>query len=515
MATMQKYIPFFASALLMCVLLFIIYPHYQYYIDPDGTAYLTISQRYASGDYQTAINGYWSPWSCWLTALLIKQGLAAIPASVIINALGAVCFLFISQSFFLKFSITGKLQWLLNITLAIFLCYAVFWQSFDDLWECFFLLAALRIMLADDFKSNFSRWIAIGILGSLAYFAKAYSFPFFILNTLCCTYFICKGNKLQWLKISAVAIAVMLFGSHFWIVALLHKYGVLTTSTAGSLNMSWYLVGHPQWKEGIDLLIPPAYKDSPYYWEDPYLTNGITPHFWDSWRLLGLQIVRIGLNIWKFICSAAQLSTFFPFIFLLLLQMIRVKKIKFDFFDKTYILTVSFLLFPIGYLLINFESRYLWYLLPLGMLMVGIIIQSADYIRSRNTVMIIFCFTFLIYPVSSMRTMYNEGINEHRVAEQLKRMNIHGSFTCIAQPGVEAQRIERLAYFSGNQFYSLAKQVVAPKDLLAEMRHYHVNYFFVYGGHSTIVGFRDEQGTIFPEITKGSIDGVQVFQVNP
>ncbi len=90
-------------ALLMCLVLFIIYPHYQYYVDPDSTAYLTISKRYATGDFHRAINGYWSPWSCWLTAGLIKPGLAAIPAGVIINSIGALGFLYISQSFFCSF----------------------------------------------------------------------------------------------------------------------------------------------------------------------------------------------------------------------------------------------------------------------------------------------------------------------------------------------------------------------------------------------------------------------------
>src|ERR1039458_8886595 len=180
MSNWKKYYPFFASALLMWVVLFIIYPHYQYYIDPDGTAYLTISKRYAHGDIQRAINGYWSPWACWLTAGLIRFGVEAIPASVIINALGATGFLFISQSFFLRFDIIRKTQWMLNITLALFLCYAIFWQSFDDLWECFFLLSTLRLMLAEDFKNKPALWIICGFIGTLAYFAKAYSFPFFI-----------------------------------------------------------------------------------------------------------------------------------------------------------------------------------------------------------------------------------------------------------------------------------------------------------------------------------------------
>ena len=195
MQTVQKYIPFFLSALLMCTVVYFIYPHYQYYIDPDGTAYLTISRRYATGDYHKAINGYWSPWSCWLTALLIKTGLSAIPASVIINTTGAIGFLYISESFFIRFGLERKSQWLLCGSLSVFLCYAVFAQSFDDLWECFFLLSALRIMLSEKFTQRPGQWTAMGIIGTLAYFAKAYSFPFFILNSVCCTYFLTKGDR--------------------------------------------------------------------------------------------------------------------------------------------------------------------------------------------------------------------------------------------------------------------------------------------------------------------------------
>ncbi len=517
MAPVQKYIPFFSSALLMCIALFFIYPHYQYYIDPDGTAYLTISQRYANGDYQHAINGYWSPWSCWLTALIIKAGLSAIPASVIINAFGAIGFLFISQSLFLKFKIITRLQWLLNSSLAFFLCYAVFWQSFDDLWECFFLLGTLRLMLIDEYKSKPALWLLFGITGALAYFAKAYSFPFFILNTICCVYFICKDNKTQWLKISFVSIASMMLCSLPWIIALHSKYGIWTTSTSGSLNMSWYLVGHPHWKEGIDLLIPPAYKDSPYYWEDPYFANGDTPHFWSSFHLFGLQLLRIGYNLLKFIKSMLQISVFFPVIVMVLIKFITNKQARVT-TAPTFTVALSFLLFPLGYMLVNFESRYIWYMLPLCMLAGSLFIQNHLSGTGKNYVKIlpwVFVLSFLIYPVWGMMSMFNEGANEYKIAEQLKHMNIHGSFICMAKPGAEVQRIERLAYFSGNQFYSLAKSVEAQKDLLGEMRRYHVNYYFAYGESAKEFSFNDEQGKPFPELTNYGIKGLKVFVVNP
>jgi len=510
---MQKYTPFFASALLMCVLLFIVYPHYQYYVDPDGTAYLTISQRYANGDFQKAINGYWSPWSCWLTAGLINLGLQAIPASVIINATGAVGFLYISQSLFQHFGIVRQLEWLFCATLAFFLCYAIFWQSFNDLWECFFLLSGLRLLLDASFESKPVLWVLCGITGTLAYFAKAYSFPFFILNTLCCTYFISKHNKARWLKISAVSIAVMILCSLPWIWLLHNKYGIWTTSTSGSLNMSWYLVGHPQWKEGIGLLLPPAYPDSPYYWEDPWFANGATPHFWDSWHLLALQFLRIGLNIWKFIVSSFQLSVFFIFVAgyakwaLFWRRGVALSK-------DLKVLMLSFLLFTLGYLLVNFESRYIWYMLPPGMVIGGLTLQNMKSAKWKNILRLVFPVTFLIYPAWEMINMYNKGADEHKIAQQLKQLNIHGTFTSNAQPGPGIQRIERLAYFSGYQLYSLSKQGASRQDILKEMRRYHVNYYFILQP-SDEKNLVDGQGQAFPEISNGAIAGFKIFLVNP
>lgn len=512
MGTRQKYMPFFASALLMCIMIFFIYPHYQYYVDPDGTSYLTISRRYAKGDFFTAINAYWSPWACWLTAILIQQGLAAITASVIVNTLGAVGFLFISQSFFIRFNIMPKLQWLLNITLALFLCFAVFYQSFDDLWECFFLLSTLRITLADGFKNDPALWIVCGFIGALAYFAKAYSFPFFILNTICCTYFICKDNKAQWIKISLTAIGVMMLCSLPWIWLLHDKYRTWTTSTAGSLNMSWYLVGHPYWQGGIGYLVPPFYRDSPYYWEDPWFANGLTPHFWDSWHLLGLQFIRIGLNIWKFIVSSFQLSAFF-IVVVGYVKWILLWKRGVALTKDQRVLMLSLLLFPLGYVLVNFESRYLWYMVPLAMVVGGVFIRQLKDGMSKNILLLVFPVSFLIYPAMGMIKMYDEGKNEYNIAQQLKEAGIRGTFTSNAKPGLETQRIVRLAYFSGNPCYVAPKPGIPQKELLKEIRKFNINYFFAVGVSNQNIPL-DENGQPFPELHIDGIKDITILKLN-
>ncbi len=126
----------------------------------------------------------------------------------------------------------------------------------------------------------------------------------------------CDGNKLQWLKISLVSCCVMVLCSLPWIWALHAKYGIWTTSTAGTLNMLRAVSrGASPLARGHTLPAAlPAYPDSPWYWEDPYYANGDTPHVWNSFHLLGLQCLRIGFNLWQRVRSMLQLSVFLPVI---------------------------------------------------------------------------------------------------------------------------------------------------------------------------------------------------------
>lgn len=513
--------PFIASALLMWVLLYLIFPYYRYYIDPDGTAYLTIARRYAAGNYVQAINGYWSPWSCWLTALLIRAGAAAIPASVVVNTAGATGFLYISQSIFLKFNMERRLQWLLNGAETIFLCYAIFAQSFDDLWECFFLLSCLRLLLSESFMQKDTLQTAYGMLGGLAYFAKAYSFPFFMLNTVCCTYLLADDKK-QWIKVSASTIITMLIVSFPWIYALHYKYGIWTTSTAGPLNTSWYLVGHPFWRDGIAQLLPPAYPDSPYYWEDPYAVNGDAPHFWSSWHLFGLQWLRVGVNLFKLLRSMLELSLFFPVVTLIVFVTLRKHLRKPGIFTKDIQLArLSFLLFPLGYILVNFESRYIWYMLPLCLVMTFLILKRNEaYVTRKINMQVAYwllAISILLFPVWQLRAMYRVGEDDHEVAAQLRIRHIAGSFTSNALPGKQQQSVVRIAYFSGNPYYAIPyPEKITQKELLQEMRRYKVGYYYFLCKDSADYKFQlmDEEGKPFPSRQLYTPTVVKIFKVD-
>ncbi|HRO42130.1 MAG TPA: hypothetical protein PL009_04815 [Flavipsychrobacter sp.] len=513
---------FLTAALFFIVVVIFVYPFYQYYVDPDATAYLTLAKRYAEGDYEKAINGYWSPWSVWLTALLMKVGIASFKSAIIINAVGAVGFLWVSHAFFLMFHLQRDLRWLLSGALAVFLVYAVFWQSFDDLWECFFLLLVLRIILKDDFCRKPLLWVVTGFVGALAYFAKSYSLPFFILEMIVCLYFVTearlKPNRALWLKIVVVCIISMIAFSFPWIYLLHSKYGVWMTGTAGMLNTSWYLIGHPYWTADILHLLPPVYADSPSYWEDPYVANGATPHFWNSPRLLLLQVVRIGYNALKFVQSITELSCFFGMGVVVAMVVLFSKKVQARLDKKFTVVCVSFLLFPLGYLLVHFQARYLWYMLPLCMIILAVSLQRLSLFHQINKTLqkiiaIVFAFSFIVYPVLGLKNMYREGWEEYKMAQALKAAPINGSFTTNIPYSSRTQHIVRLSYFSGNSYYNMPLPT-AKEDLLKEMRRYKVNYYFhFYDGEWDDFQLRDEFGRPFPEIAQGSIPGIKVFRV--
>ncbi len=452
-----KYPPFIVSALLLWVAVYLLFPHCRYYIDPDGTAYLTISARYASGDYYRAINGLWSPWGCWLTALLIKAGIQAVPASIIVNTAGGTGFLLLAHSLFARFNMEAGLRWIFGVTLALFTCFAVFWQSFDDLWQCFFLLLIVRTMLADRYRERPGFWVLAGVIGAFSYFSKAYSLHFFILSTLCCSWFLSGRQIGLWARMVIVPVTVALICSFPWIYALHYKYGIWATSNAGKLIVSWFLVGHPNWKEGIDILVPPIYGNSPYYWEDPYQVNGVTVGFLDSWYLFGYQVIRCCYNGLMLIYCWLQLSVVVPvlnvFIFLRLFFAKKFPGVT----DEERILYLTILLLPAGYVMVHLESRYLWATLPLCIIVVARYIQNYPFKneRKRQYVIIGFAASILAFPLWTLPKLYDEGKQEYDFAMKLKASGISGiGMVSNLHPRI----LSKVAYFSNNSFYVVEKQ---------------------------------------------------------
>jgi hypothetical protein len=536
--TTVKYTPVITSALLLWAVLFFVFPHYQYFIDPDGTSYLTISARYAAGDYLRAINGLWSPWACWLTAILIKAGMAAIPASVIVNAFGATGFMVVAHALYLRFDMSRGLQWLFALVMVVFSAFAIFWQSFDDLWQCFFVLLILRIMLAERYSQRPMLWVLVGVVGGFSYFSKAYSLHFLVLSTIGCSWFLSGRNLKLMVGMVVVPIVVALIFSFPWIYALHFKYGTWGASTAGKLNISWYLMGHPFYKDGIDILVPPIYNNSVYYWEDPGQVNGKTYGFLDSLYLFGYQFLRVGYNGLMLLLCLLQLSVIFPVVNVYMAARLAFQK-KFPRITvDEQVLYITVLLLPAGYLMVHLESRYLWLTIPPVIIVVTRFIQQYSFKtdRGRSLARATFAASLLLFPVWQLIKMKDVGKEEYTFAMKLKSAGLTGvDIVSNLHPRI----LSKACYFSGNRFYQVEKQVPAKtkleqleekplntQRLVADIKKYGIRYYLYApenSGKMENPGFRaifyenlaDSSGVIrFNPILQDAESGMTLYSIS-
>jgi len=512
-------------AVLLCCIVALLWPYFKYYIDPDAISYLNITAKYVAGDYHHAINAFWSPMGCWLTAVLVKcTGWPLFISAIIINTIPAAGMVLAGQRLFQQFRSSPWERWCFGVMSAIFWSYTVYFQSFTDIWQFFFLTIGVLILLKGNFTKKPLWWIILGITGCLAFFGKAYSFVFFPVMILVVTAIKLRaeGNFRikKWLTISLTSIIAMMLCLSPWVYLLHEKYGIWTYSTAGKLNMSWWLVGTQEFKDSVHAVVPPPYKGSLYYFEDPYMAQGKFTNFWQSPRLFGKQIARTLYNIVGWTESSNRISAFYFVIWVLsILFFIQKKKTTFRSTSLKIILTL-FIIFPLPYWLLTFDhGRYLWFTIPLASILA--MTFSEAFIKPKlgrrlyNALIAVFFLSFIITPMADMKTMFRSGYEEHETAMALWKENIvKSSFISNRSYADAGPSIIKIAWFSGNAWYCHTLSNYSTAELLKDAKRYNVKYYFYfYEGSGDDHVFRNADGEIVKDITNGVIKGLKVYPI--
>lgn len=515
---------FIVPGLLLCILIGLSWKYFQHYVDLDAISYLHITECYVKGDYTHAVNAFWSPMGYWVTALLVKAtGWPLFASAIICNSIPALGIVLAGQSLFHKFRSSGTERWCFGLMSAVFWTYATYYQSFTDAWQFFFLITGLLILLNKNFIHRPVQWFLIGIVAALSYYGKAYSFYFYPLMILIVTALTLKAAGKLTLKrltlISIVSIGVMMLAIAPWIYLIHEKYGIWTSSTAGKLNMSWWLVGTQEFREGVTVLVPPPYKGSLFYFEDPYLLQGRMAHFWDSPALFVKLLIRIGYNFVDWVNSANRISLCYFFVWTLSILLLFFRKPDLPDTTPRKILLVLFLLFPLPYWLLTFNGgRYLWFTIPLVSILA---LDFADVLlfprlnrALRRVFIVVFFMSFIITPVIDMKAMLKGPDSEYAMAMELKQLGISGSFACNRSYADGAASIVRLAWFSKNAWYCHTLNQFSTEEILRDAKRYDVKYYFYfYDGAGWEYQLKDTEGHLLPDLTKGSIPGLKVFRI--
>ncbi len=474
------------AALLYVGLFFLLYPWYQYVLDIDAISYIHVAERYAKGEYYHAVNGYWSPLIAWILVPFIKAGLEPAVTAKYINGMIGLLSLFTCCSLIDKFNIHQILKKILPFIFAILLLSYAFYELCADLLQVWLVLIYLNLTFSKNFiHSNYKIALA-GLLGALCYFAKAYSFPFFLVHFPLMILVLLKrsntvNNKKTFFLKTAVAFITFFIITGPYLAVLTHKYGSFRINNAGKLNTSWFL--SPGISDNRKMVVPPPFADATSHWDEPtYAQEKFIGPF--TSRKYFLQQIKLAIsNVIKFsgmlntlsICSFMTLCCFIIYLY-------RRKK---DTGANDWLIMITTLLYPAGYILIYIEWRYIW-LLPITILLMMAVLLSYLYEqgyfgkRIFTAVALFFSATFLLQPVNEMQDLRYNNKDVFEMAKAFRQNNISGNLFLQYNSFPPFGKTVILSYLTNSKLFGPYELDYTFEEMMTYAKKYNINYYLYF-----------------------------------
>jgi len=471
-------IPAFALAIYF-MLYVLFYDSLQYLLDSDAVAYLTIAHRGAHGDWARSVNGLWSPLNSWLLIPFIKNGIDSWTAAKGLNAFfgGVLIFQFwalLGQLSFSKFKIA-----LGTFMVVLPVCFFAYFQMFGDVLQLIFALAYISLIIKKDFIFNKRLVLSAAILMGVAYYAKSYSLVFFGLHfsiLACLAFFKKENNRKKVLLNYVLGIGTIVLVCLPWAFQLQKKYGEFAlTGLAGKLNMSWYINSGKTFNDSITLMVPPAYDDSPSFWEDPYLSAGELSTPFSSAYHFKRWVLRVGHTCLIALLSVCEISLLFIPIFLFfLLKLLKRKKIP----EALLNIFWACILLPLGYLAMHIETRYIWLLLFLIIILGFYLIEVLGASKKiKRLALLVFGVSILAFPLFQLMTLDGKNENLFLMAKELQENNVQGKIvTNLSDEG----SFWVVSYLAGLKNYTIETSDFTAEQLVQEMKRYGISQYLHY-----------------------------------
>ncbi|MBS4065309.1 MAG: hypothetical protein KGZ74_12155 [Chitinophagaceae bacterium] len=475
MKLLHRYNFLFASAV-YCILFFLLLPLHRFVFDVDGVGYSLVAQHLAEGNFERAINGFWSPLHSWIVAPFIKTGLPVQTIFFCSNAVISVVILYLLKQFSVRLSLTPSQITVLLLASTVLLIQFSFYELAADILLLPFIISWLLLVMRADFCTNYKVQLGCGLLIGFGYLAKTYALPF--LGTihillLLRHYYITGQNITRQLFLFLLMLGIVCVP---WILIISNKYGYFTIGNASRLNLSWFLRGM---SDEQSFFHAPTYNDSPGWWEDPSYYKGEVVNMFSSGTYFLKQVKVFLHNGIIFSKTFFQISIVAPLVIIgFLATAVRKKE---EPFQK---LSIFLVLFPIGYLLTFVDGRYLWIynvlLLPLGLVLLDRLMNFYQLKSStKQFFLAMYTVSFLVFPVY---TLQQNATNPqwkqiHDIANWFKQNSITQNFTSNRKSS-EAQVI---AYKSGTRHFQLSNVNVTPAEIASAMQQHtiqHLLYFY-------------------------------------
>ena len=458
--------PLLASCLIYLYLASVFIPMYQYQINPDAISYIGLAEKLINLEFKNFVNGVWGP----LYPILLSPFLALnIPPFLSARLLGIILG---TATLVAEYKIATRLT---KNRMSIFLVLAasvilILHYSISLVTPDLLLLLLLLTYLYFVSKPGRRYLFFAPAVAALAYFAKSYALPFFLVHFALTN--LVLGFKFRG-KIQDTALRIFLGYIIFfaivgpWIYLLSQKYGHLTFTTAFSHNLA--LQGPNAQVINEKHLIPPPNPTATSILEDvTYLPNYIPLENWSpfsSFALFKHQIKTIMVNTYHLLLLVAKN---FPLIFLILALMV-VSFLKNPKKTPQNIILATIFLYPLGYLIFHIEERYLW---PSIILIVISQVKLFEAKKINYFVAVVFLAGFAISPAKNLLTYKNLGqeiyIESKTLREEYPTMG--------KRFASNDQRVAStfIVYYLKGQYWGLSEN---PQELLESK----IDYYFSWG----------------------------------
>jgi hypothetical protein len=281
----------------------------RHYMNPDGVSYLDVAAKYLQGDWNSAVNAYWSPMYSWVIAVIFflvrPSSYWEYPLVHLINFLiyivAFVAFEFLlsqvirlQQNHASSDSQPGLPVWAWQTIGYVLFLWSALVLITVELVTPDMLVAAIIFLLGGlliRMRLEPFRWLLYALLGltlGIGYLTKAVIFPLSFVVLIVCLF--STGNKRR--ALPRVALSLLLFvlvGAPF-ILALHRATGRWTFSDTGRLAHAWLVDGtqpYVHWQglpPGTGNPVHPTRKifDKPPVYEFGQPINATYPPWYDA-----------------------------------------------------------------------------------------------------------------------------------------------------------------------------------------------------------------------------------------
>jgi hypothetical protein len=212
---------------------------YHKFLNNDTLSYINLAERYAAGDWQHAINGYWSPLYSWLLCCCKLVHLPFLQSCYVINFIFAGGGLYILCQLAYRYLTQPLFYFAFGLYALLLMLFYAMSTLTPDLMATVFCLWFLLLITDNRFILTKHIPILAGVAGAFAYFSKVYNFvPIHLFLGLLMLMVLVKNTSsrlkhtLPILKTYGVFIAL----AAIWITILSIHENRLVFATSGRLN---------------------------------------------------------------------------------------------------------------------------------------------------------------------------------------------------------------------------------------------------------------------------------------